>query len=167
MKLNPITKNPEIMRGVFEIEDGKFMHDNPYGYITNLKDTEIHAEYIAFQKAQNEIMALSDEDRFFFDMLMTERFRPELRQLVQEFKEREGTALQKLVAKSVSGNWTVELLFDEGMPKKWMIKTPEESISEENGLAAVNIYTEKISRPLQKRIGNYYERQGLSRYTGN
>lgn len=32
MKLNPITKNPEIMRGVFEIEDGKFMHDNPYGY---------------------------------------------------------------------------------------------------------------------------------------
>lgn len=54
MKLNPITKNPEIMRGVFEIEDGKFMHDNPYGYITNLKDPEIHAEYIAFQKAQNE-----------------------------------------------------------------------------------------------------------------
>lgn len=75
--------------------------------------------------------------------------------------------MQKIVSKSVSGNWTVELLFDEGMPKKWMIKTPEESISEENGLAAVNIYTEKISRPLQKRIGNYYERQGLSRYTGN
>ena len=109
MKLNPITKNPEIMRGVYEIEDGKFMHDNPYGYITNLKDPEIHAEYIAFQKAQNEIMALSDEDRFFFDMLMIERFRPELRQLVKEFKEREGTALQKLVAKSVSGNQTVEL----------------------------------------------------------
>ena len=46
MKLNPITKNPEIMRGVFEIKDGKFMHANPYGYITNLKDPEIHAEYI-------------------------------------------------------------------------------------------------------------------------
>lgn len=167
MKLNPITKNPEIMRGVFEIEDGKFVHDNPYGYITNLKDTEIHAKYMEFKRALNEKTALSDEERFFFDVLMIERFRPELRQLVQEFKEREGTALQKIVSKSVSGNWTVELLFDEGMPKKWMIKTPEESISEENGLVAVNIYTEKISRPLQKRIGNYYERQGLSRYTGN
>lgn len=167
MKLNPITKDPEIMRGVFEIEDGKFVHDNPYGYITNLKDTEIHAEYMEFKRALNEKTALSDEERFFFDVLMIERFRPDLHQRVREFKEREGTSLQKIVSKSVSGNWTVELLFDEGMPKKWMIKTPEESISEENGLIAVNIYTEKISRPLQKRIGNYYERQGLSRYTGN
>ncbi len=167
MKLNPITKNPEIMRGVFEIKDGKFVHDNPYGYITNLKDVQIHTEYMEFKKALNEKAALSDEERFFFDVLMIERFRPNLCQYVREFKAREGTALQRLVSKSVSGNWTVELLFDEGMPQKWMIKTPEESISEENGLVAVNIYTEKISRPLQKRIGNYYERQGLSRYTGD
>ena len=82
MKLNPITKNPEIMRGVFEIEDGKFVHDNPYGYITNLKDTEIHAKYMEFKRALNEKTALSDEERFFFDMLMIERFRPELRQHV-------------------------------------------------------------------------------------
>lgn len=54
MKLNPITKNPEIMRGVFEIEDGKFMHDNPYGYITNLKDPEIHAEYIERRKGNGK-----------------------------------------------------------------------------------------------------------------
>lgn len=165
MKVNPITKSPEIMRGVYAKADGKFVHDNPYGYISNLKDAEIQTEYKRFIAALKEKI-LSDEDRFFFDVLMIERFRPELKELVCEFKEREGTALQKLVAKSVAGDWTVELLFDEGMSKKWMIKTPEESISEENGLVAINIYAEKISRPLQKRIGNYYERQGLSRYTG-
>lgn len=166
MKINPITKSPEIMRGVYAKADGKFVHDNPYGYISNLKDAEIQTEYENFKELLKEKI-LSDEDRFFFDVLMIERFRPELKGLVCEFKEREGTALQKLVAKSVAGDWTVELLFDEGLPKKWLIKTPEESINEENGLIAVNIYTEKISRPLQKRIGNYYERQGLSRYTGN
>ena len=165
MKINPITKSPEIMRGVYAKADGKFVHDNPYGYISNLKDAEIQTEYKRFIAALKEKI-LSDEDRFFFDVLMIERFRPELKELVCEFKEREGTALQKLVAKSVAGDWTVELLFDEGMSKKWMIKTPEESISEENGLVAINIYAEKSSRPLQKRIGNYYERQGLSRYTG-
>lgn len=166
MKINPITKSPEIMRGVYAKADGKFVHDNPYGYISNLKDAEIQTEYDNFKELLKEKI-LSDEDRFFFDVLMIERFRPELKELVCEFKEREGTALQKLVAKSVAGDWTVELLFDEGMSKKWMIKTPEESISEENGLVAINIYAEKSSRPLQKRIGNYYERQGLSRYTGN
>lgn len=165
MKVNPITKNAEIMRGVYALSDGKFTHGNPYGYITNLKDAEIQAEYENFKELLKEKI-LSDEDRFFFDALMIERFRPELKELVCEFKEREGTVLQKLVAKSIAGDWTVELLFDEGMSKKWMVRTPEESISEENGLVAINIYTEKSSRPLQKRIGNYYERQGLSRYTG-
>ena len=73
-KVNAITQNPEIMQGVYSVHDGRFI-TNKYGYMANIRDPEILAEYERF-RASRKACILSDEERFFFDIQMIKKYRP-------------------------------------------------------------------------------------------
>lgn len=163
-KVNAITQNPEIMKGVYSVHDGRFIA-NKYGYMANIRDPEILAEYERF-RASRKARILSDEERFFFDIQMIKKYRPELVQAVEEFERKEGTALLKIVT-SDSGTG-VALCFDQGRLDdngalcEYMIKYPDrehpgETVKqwESDEDAAVCVYGERVTTILHSRLHPY------------
>lgn len=166
MKLNVITKDPEIVKAIHSVKDGRFIEGDikkTYGYLTNLKNPEICSEYERYKQERKELFPLSDEERFHFDTLMVRKYRANICEAIDEIERREGSNLAQRMEKC-SG---VEFIYDPATKdNQWLIKTSTESIRESNPILAIGLFTDKINAALQRRAKSYCEKNGLNPYTG-
>lgn len=178
-KQNHILSHNDVLSRVLADRSGRFIDSEiygsgkSYGYIANLRNSQIETE---FREDRTVILhggRLSDNERFDFDNRMIKKYIPELAERIDEIEREEGSALRMPVATCEihKGN-PVVLYFDRlapgrdgaGNPCEYMVMYADK-LGElhhmwiADGREALNKLTERVECALYSRLADYEKKR--------
>ncbi len=178
-KQNHILSHNDVLSKVLADRSGRFidrdtyLSGKSYGYIANLRNGQIEAEFREDRTAIFHGGRLSDNERFDFDNRMIKKYIPELAERIGEIEREEGSALRLPVATcEIHKGHPVVLYFDKaasgrdgaGNPCEYMVMYVDK-LGElhhmwfADGREALNKLSERIESALYGRLADYEKKR--------